>query len=98
MVMDFFLGGSWVFELSHRWLRVGQVATGPVLGPHGGDQRRKGVEAQHHHDRDGTSGYGGYPRGDDDRSDAGGDHGGDLSDDGGEGVAVAGSEDLGGRA
>src|SRR6476660_5907076 len=41
MVMDFFLCGSWVFALSHRGERVGQVATGPVLGPEGGDQRRE---------------------------------------------------------
>src|SRR3954451_24908864 len=41
MVMDFFLCGSGVFALSHRGLRVGQVAAGPVLGPDGGDQRRE---------------------------------------------------------
>src|SRR3954466_8241172 len=41
MVMDLFLCGSWVVALSHRGERVGQVATGPVLGPDGGDQRRE---------------------------------------------------------
>src|SRR3954464_1623647 len=71
-------GGSCLDSVpSHGGEWVGEVASGPVLGPDGDDQRRERVQDEHHHDRDRAARGGGNPRGNEDGTDAGGDDRGD---------------------